>query len=194
MEDGTFFKIEGIINWPKIKTQSYANQATKDITTLEKFSAALYFTEENYKANLKKCFEAVSKQYTKARLSIKKIKEVNPDIAKILGDDYIYQHQITGQVKFINCKDLYSNKLPLNEIKSGDRVYIKGSLKETKNPENPSMRYITMYVSSIAKIEDQVYEINSDRDFDDDLAIYQKKYSENNTDPDVDEDIPEWEK
>ena len=192
MDDTLFFRTEAIINWPKITTKNY------DGKTIEKFSCALYFTKENYENNLKKVLEYAKKEHKKAKLSLKLIEEERPELLEIMGKEYIYQYQAGSQTQFIKCKDLYKNDLSLNDLKSGDRVYVKGCLKESKNPENPSMRYITMYISSIAKLEDQVYDIrvNNDKDFDDALDSYRMKYGVENTDPDNndDDDIPEWEK
>ena len=199
MDDKLFFKIEAIINWPKIKVDSYVNPVTKEAKVVEKFTSVLYFTKENYRNNLDKVFKSAKNKYQDATLKLKKIKDERPELNEILGEQYIYQHQANGQLIYIKCKDLFNNPLPLTEIKSGDRVYIKGCLKESRNPNNPNQKYITMYISSIAKIEDQVYNIqlDYDKDFDDDLEKYRSKYGIDSNDPDVneeDEDVPEWEK
>lgn len=177
-----YFNIEAIINYPKLKVDK------------EKFEATLYFKKSDFNTKLKPSFEEAQKEFKKAKCTLKKIKEANEAVAKILPKEYVFQHSVNGRLEFLKCIDLYRKPFPIEDLKSGDKVYIKGVLRETENPENRKQKYITMYINLIAKVEDQTYKLFNEeemnKEFYDALDSYKTTFKEEteSSDPDTEEE------
>ncbi len=176
-----YFAVEAIINYPQV------------VIDKNKFQCCLYFTKTNFENCLKSKFDEAQKEFKKATLKVKKIAEENESVKSKLGEEYIYQHSANGNLDYIKCIDLYHKDFPLEDLKSGDRVYIKGVITQTQNPEPPRQKYISIYINRIAKVENQPYELydekERDKDFYDALDKYKTDY---NTDPDGDDKM-DWE-
>ena len=142
---------------------------------------------------LKSKFEEAKKEFKKAKCNVKEIADKSPDVKDILGEEYVYQHSANANLDFIKCVDLYQKDFPLDELKSGDRVYIKGVITETQNPDPPRQKYISVYINRIAKVENQVYKLfdekERDKDFYDALAKYKGNFD---SDPDSNDKM-DWE-
>lgn len=147
MSDYIGFASEAIINWPKVNIDK------------EKFECCLYFTQESYDKNLKEAFEAAKKEFKKATIKLKKIDDESKEISKILGTDYVFQHTAKSKLSIVKCVDLYKNALEISSLKSGDKVYVKGTLKETENPENHKQKYVTFYANLIAKVQEKAFDL-----------------------------------
>lgn len=186
MSDYIGFASEAIINWPKVNIEN------------DKFQCCLYFTQENYDKKLKEAFETAKNEFKKATIKLKKIEDESKTSAEILGDEYMYQHSANAKLEFVKCVDLYKNPLDLNSLKSGDKVYVKGVLKETENPENRKQKYITFYVNLIAKVQENAFNLfdseAQNKEFYDALDDYKGDFdSDPEETPSEDSDQLPWE-
>lgn len=177
-----YFNIEAIINYPKV------------LVDKEKFEATLYFKKSDFDEKLKPAFERAHKEFKKSACTLKKIKETNESVSKILPPEYVFQHSINGKLDFLKSIDLYRKPFPLAELKSGDKVYIKGVLRQTENPNVRTQKYITMYINLIAKVEDQPYQLfneeEKNKEFYDALDSYKVHFNQEpeSAQPDLEEE------
>ena len=168
MSDNIYFKTEAIINYPKVKIDK------------EKFEGLLYFKQSDFDNSLKEAFEDAKKEFKKATCKLKKIEEESPGVLNILDKEYIYQHNINARLEYLKCIDLYKKDIDLNSLQSGDKVYVKGVLRETENPENRKQKYITMYINLIAKVQEKAFDLydaeKANQDFYDGLDSYKADF------------------
>lgn len=172
------FACEAIINFPKVLAEE------------GKFSCTLYFTTETYDTNLKAVYDVAKQEFKRAKCTLKEIKDKSKAVADILGSDYGYSQQGNSRLEYVKAVDLYAKAIDLATLKSGDKVFIKGCLAQTKKPNTTGQYYITIYMNMVAKIGDQVFTLHSNADFYDSLEQYRVEFDTDNG-PDAEEDVEE---
>lgn len=149
----SYYKFEVILNYPRLEAKPRINKETGETENSLSFSAQALIGSDAA-PTVKSMLKYAKATYPNANQPFNDIKEGERDI---LGEGYKKRFTMKGWGDYINCFNLYKEKIDVNSLRSGDRVLLQVKIIQVNSPVQPGVKYIRFCPHIITVIQKEAY-------------------------------------
>lgn len=189
MIDNIMLDCEAIVNFPQVETSEKGDRLTghlffsKDTSVLVKDALKKLKVEyKNHTINLRSVGDKIDA--LQKRLELEPHKQHEIDTLKSIAQEYPHSHGFSGRLEFLKCIDMYQKDLPPTSLRSGDRIFVRLTLKPTKFTEKTgkgaTSYQIQIFANIITLLEKGAFDLSAargdDTDYFEALTFYKEKH------------------